>query len=534
MNRRFQGGTPMLATVLSRAQFGMRAPPVTIDVHATVGLPTLSVVGLAEGAVREAKDRVRSAVTTAGFEWPPGRVTVNLSPADLPKDGGRFDLPIALAVLAACGHLPMAPLARHEFYGELSLGGELRAVSGMLPAVCQAALDHHPVVLPRGNLAEAQRIESARIVAAANLSEVIAHLQGQRPLPEVSGAPANVMEAISYPDLADVRGQPEARRALEIAAAGAHSLLLIGPPGAGKSLLAHRLPGILPPLSTAEALETAMIASAGAGGFRETAWYARPFRAPHHTSSTAALVGGGSPPAPGEISLAHHGVLFLDELPEFDRETLEALREPLETGRITISRAAWQSEFPARFMFVAAMNPCPCGYSGDGTGRCRCPRLTVERYGARLSGPLLDRLDLQVRIAPIEVRALFEARDLKDSSAVVRLRVARARERQLDRQGALNSALPDGALERHAAPDRDSRDLLEFTARRFHLSARAIGRILRVARTLADLVASNAMTVHHVSEALLFRSLDRHGLDTPARPGAYERARTPHPSSGVH
>jgi magnesium chelatase family protein len=523
----------MLATVLSRAQFGLRAPPVTIDVHATVGLPCLSVVGLAEGAVREAKDRVRSAVTTAGFEWPPGRVTVNLSPADLPKDGGRFDLPIALAVLAACGHLPLAPLARHEFYGELSLSGELRAVSGLLPAVCQATLEQHPIVLPRGNALEAQRIESVQVIAAANLSEVVGHLTGNRPLPALTGTPSAVTD-IAYPDLADVRGQPEARRALEIAAAGAHSLLLLGPPGAGKSLLAHRLPGILPPLSTAEALETAMIASASAGGFRTADWYARPFRAPHHTSSTAALVGGGSPPAPGEISLAHLGVLFLDELPEFERETLEALREPLETGRIAISRAAWQSEFPARFMFVAAMNPCPCGYFGDGTGRCRCNRLAVERYRARLSGPLLDRLDLHVRVAPIEVSTLFEARDVNDSSAVVRLRVARARTLQLNRQGALNSALADAELERHAAPDRDSRDLLEFTARRFHLSARAIGRILRVARTLADLAGSSAMTVQHVSEALLFRQLDVDPREARPPSRASRPADTPRPGPAVH
>jgi len=523
----------MLATVLSRAQFGMRAPPVTIDVHATVGLPAMSVVGLAEGAVREAKDRVRSAVTTAGYEWPPGRVTVNLSPADLPKDGGRFDLPIALAVLAACGHVPMAPLARHEFYGELSLSGELRAVTGMLPAVCQAALEQHPVVLPRGNLAEAQRIESARLIAAANLSEVVAHLQGQRPLPEVSGAGASVVEAVSYPDLSDVRGQPEARRALEIAAAGGHSLLLIGPPGAGKSLLAHRLPGILPPLSSTEALETAMIASASAQGFRDSDWHARPFRAPHHTSSTAALVGGGSPPVPGEISLAHHGVLLLDELPEFDREALEALREPLETRRIAISRAAWQSEFPASFQLIAAMNPCPCGYCGDGTSRCRCGRPAIQRYRARLSGPLLDRLDLHVRVTSPEVRTLFESREIHDSSAVVRLRVARARDRQLARQGALNSALSDSDFERVSPPDAETRELLSLAAARVKLSARGLKRVLRVARTIADLAGAGEVTVHHVSEALLFRSLDASGLDTPARPDRYHSPGV-RPGLGVH
>lgn len=412
----------MLATVHSRAQFGMQAPPVTIDVHAGPGLPSLTVVGLAEGAVREAKDRVRSALMTCGFSWPAGRVTISLSPADLPKEGGRFDLPIALGILAATRQLPPPTLFGHEFYGELSLSGELRAVRGMLSAVCQAALERRTVILPRANLDEVRRVEGAQIVAAANVSEVLGHLTGERPLPEEEGATA-AMAAAAYPDLADVKGQSKARRALEIAAAGAHSLLFVGPPGAGKSMLAQRLPGILPPLTSSEALETAMVASASAQGFRADAWSQRPFRSPHHTSSTAALVGGGSQPAPGEISLAHNGVLFVDELPEFERETLEALREPFETGRITISRAAWQSEFPARFQLVAAMNPCPCGYAGDGTDRCRCARLTIDRYQARLSGPLLDRLDLHVRVQPTEVSTLLDAHPVRDSSAIARLRV---------------------------------------------------------------------------------------------------------------
>jgi magnesium chelatase family protein len=523
----------MLATVYSRAQFGMRSPQVTIDVHVTSGLPTLCLVGLPEAAVKEAKDRVRSAVATSGFSWPPGRVTVNLSPADLPKDGGRFDLPIALALLAATGQLPARALALHEFYGELSLGGELRAVRGMLSTVCQATLEGRTVVLPRGNLAEAQRVQGATIVAAANLSEVIGHLVGHRPLPEEEGAAAPI-DGVTYPDLAEVKGQAQGRRALEIAAAGAHSLLFIGPPGAGKSMLAQRLPGILPPLTPAEALETAMIASSSPQGFREEIWSQRPFRSPHHTSSTAALVGGGSQPVPGEISLAHHGVLFLDELPEFERATLEALREPLESGRITISRAAWQSEFPARFQLVTAMNPCPCGHAGDGTRRCRCSAPTIARYRARLSGPLLDRLDLHVRVKPTEVTALLDFRHIGDSSAIVRLRVARARDRQLERQGVLNSALTAGELERYALPDRETCHLLQFTARRFHLSARAYGRILRVARTIADLAGAKDITVHHVSEALLFRQLDGEGLDTIERQAPYARSDDDRPGTGVH
>jgi magnesium chelatase family protein len=365
----------MLATVYSRTQFGMEAPEVTIDVHLSAGLPSWSIVGLPEAAVKESRDRVRSAVVNSGFEWPPGRVTVNLAPADLPKEGGRFDLPIALCLLAADGRLVPASLSPYELYGELALGGELRGVPALLPAVVRAATEQRPVILPRANAREVQVAAGARMIAAANLSEVIAHLRGERPLPCLEVERAACAD-VGYPDLADVRGQPEACRALEIAAAGGHSVLFVGPPGAGKSLLANRLPGILPPLSAAEALETALVASASHAGFRPEAWGRRPFRAPHHTSSAIALVGGGSPPAPGEISLAHHGVLFLDELPEFDREALEALREPLEAGRIVISRAARQAEFPARFQLVAAMNPCPCGYFGDGTGRCRGAPIT--------------------------------------------------------------------------------------------------------------------------------------------------------------
>lgn len=482
----------LLATVYSRAAFGMQAPPVIIDVHLSSGLPALLVVGLAEGAVKEAKDRVRSAIQLAGFEWPPGRITVNLSPADLPKEGGRFDLPIALGIIAARGHLPSSRLALHEFYGELSLGGDLRAVRGILSAICAAALEARPVILPRGNLPEAERVQSARVIAAANLAEVVGHVRGDRPLPESAGQ-------------ATGRRQEHARAA------------------------SPRNPA---------AVDHRRGARDGEGDVRERTGLSRrileptpvPLAAPHELD--AALVGGGSQPAPGEISLAHNGVLFLDELPEFERETLEALREPLETARITISRAAYQSEFPARFQLVAAMNPCPCGHCGDGTRRCRCSSLAIERYRARLSGPLLDRLDLHVRVKPTEVSMLLDSRHVGDSSAVVRLRVARARARQVERQGVLNSALSPSDLERHAAPDRETCDLLQFAAAKLNLSARAYGRILRVARTIADLAGADAVTVHHVSEALLFRQLDAEGLDTLIHSVPYARSHETRP--GVH
>ncbi len=504
----------MLATVLSRAQYGMEAPQVCVEVHLGAGLPSLSIVGLPEAVVKESKDRVRSALATAHFEFPAGRITVNLAPADLPKEGGRFDLPIALGVLVASEQIPAQALAACEFYGELSLSGELRAVRGMLPAVCQAARLAHRVILPRANLDEATLVREARIAPAAHLLEVCAHITGQTPL-AFTVAPERTPNGtgLAYPDLSEVRGQAHAKRAVEIAAAGGHSLLFVGPPGAGKSMLAHRLPGILPPMTEREALESATVASISAAGFRVRDWGRRPFRAPHHTASAPALVGGGSHPRPGEISLAHHGVLFLDELPEFSSRVLEALREPLETGSITISRAARQAEFPAQFQLVAAMNPCPCGYRGDRDARCRCSELQIQHYRARISGPLLDRIDLHVEM-PRPEASHFRVAAPGDESGVVARRVARARALQGMRGEAINAHLQTRDLQRHCVLERASERLLEHAMRRLNLSARAHDRILKVARTIADLEQAETILEHHLAEAIQLRRAERAPVQT--------------------
>ncbi len=497
-----------LATLRSRAQFGMDAPPVTIEAHLTGGLPALAIVGLPETAVREARDRVRSALLTSGFEFPARRVTINLAPADLPKEGGRFDLGIALAILAASGQLPPACLEGYEFIGELGLGGELRPVRGVLPVALQAQRAGARLVLPQANAAEAALAPDLTAYGAEHLLAVCGHLTGNAPLAVAERAAP--LDGTCVPDLADVRGQPAARRALEIAAAGGHSLLMLGPPGAGKTMLAIRLPGILPPLTQQEALETAAIQSISVGGFDVRHWGQRPVRAPHHTASAAALAGGGTTPRPGEISLAHHGVLFLDELPEFDRQVLEVLREPLESGHISIARAALKAEFPARFQLVAAMNPCPCGYLGDAAGRCRCTPQQVRRYRGRLSGPLLDRIDLHVELPPVAHELLLAQEHAgAESSATVRERVQAAQHRQLARSGCLNARLDPAGLRRYARLTEAQQQFLARAIGTLGLSARATHRVLRIARTCADLAGSDALELPHLAEALQYRLLDR-------------------------
>jgi magnesium chelatase family protein len=497
-----------LAILYSRAQAGIDAPLVTVEVHLANGLPALSIVGLPELAVRESKDRVRGALSNSQFEFPTRRITINLAPADLPKDGGRFDLPIALGILAASRQIPLPPLEHHEFAGELALSGELRPVSGILPIALAARKAGRTLIVPQQNGAEAALVEGLNSHAAGHLLEICRHLNGMQPLAPLQKN-NNPAHESNLPELADVKGQHQARRALEVAAAGGHALLLIGPPGTGKSMLASRLPGILPPLSEDEGLETAAIASIAQQPFDPTRWRRRPFRAPHHTASAVALVGGGGKPRPGEISLAHNGVLFLDELPEFDRAVLEVLREPLESGSITISRAAQQAEFPARFQLIAAMNPCPCGYLGDGSGRCRCTAEQVERYRKRLSGPLLDRIDMHVEVP--RQRPDWDQNDSTsaESSARVGNRVQRAIERQQERQGVRNHLLDIQGLAQHARLETAGQQLLHKATEQLHLSTRAYHRIIKVARTIADLEQQEQIGAGHLSEAIGYRRLDR-------------------------
>jgi magnesium chelatase family protein len=526
-----------LATLSSRGQHGLGAYAVTVEVHLAGGLPGFTITGMPATAVRESRERVRAALQGNGLSWPARRITAHLGPADVPKDGGRFDLPIALGVV-------QAETGREwrtrdlEFIGELALSGALRPVTGALPAVLAARDAGRTLILPDDNAAEASLVPDAKVYRAAHLMDVIRHLDGGTRLARVSAAspdaPEQQQDAASngrtgeplqgtphgvpastaaLPDLGDVIGQETAKRALEIAAAGGHNMLMMGPPGSGKSMLAERLPGLLPPLGVDDMLCVASIASvAGLAELigRRTA----PFRAPHHTASANALVGGGNRPRPGEISLAHKGVLFLDELPEFSRHALEALREPMETGVVRIARVQRSVSFPAEFQLLAAMNPCPCGYLGDGTDRCRCPEERVRSYRGRLSGPLLDRVDLHIEVPRSVWRGngdsgAADAGGGHSETAQVRERVLFARQRQRARGHGLNARLNDAELKRVTQPDGETRRLLEYAAERWHLSARAINRVLKVGRTIADLAGAAAVSRDHVAEALQLRCLDR-------------------------
>lgn len=488
-----------LAVLRSRALAGLHAPEVVVEVHLANGLPSFTLVGLPETEVKEARDRVRAAIQNSGFDFPAKRITVNLAPADLPKESGRFDLPIALGVLIAAGQIEARDLEAHEFAGELSLSGELRPVRGTLAMCLSAAGAGRSFVLPATSADEAALVSDATILPARSLLDVCAHLNGTQPLAQHVRAVSPALTFVS--DLAEVKGQAPAKRALEVAAAGNHSLLMSGPPGSGKSMLAQRLPGLLPPMTEQEALECAAVHSL-ASGFDIARWGQRPFQAPHHTASSAALVGGGSVPRPGEISLAHHGVLFLDELPEFERRVLEALREPLETGHIRVARAARRAEFPARFQLVAAMNPCPCGYLGD--AKCRCTPDQIARYRGKLSGPLLDRIDLMVDVPAVSESELT-TRGEGESSAVVRARVTAARERQITRQGKPNAQLTPDEIDLHCLPDCAGAALLKQAMVRLDLSARAYHRILKVARTIADLAGEEIIRGPQVAEAIQYR-----------------------------
>ena len=493
-----------LALVYSRALAGMAAPPVEVEAHLAPGLPAFNIVGLPDTEVKESRDRVRAAIIQSGFDFPKKKITVNLAPADLPKESGRFDLPIAIGILAASGQIATDSLDQYELAGELALSGHIRPIRGAVAMAWQGAQAGRSFILPQENAAQAALLRTATVYGAETLAAVAAHFNRITPLTTAEAA-ANIGEDehSPLPDLAEVKGQHTARLALEIAAAGGHSLLFIGPPGTGKSMLAQRLPGILPPLNEAEMISVWALRSL-LPTHRQHFSRQRPFRSPHHSASAVALVGGGSDPRPGEISLAHEGVLFLDELPEFDRKVLEVLREPLESGEIHISRAARQASFPARFQLVAAMNPCPCGYLGHPTRACRCTPEAVARYRDKISGPLLDRIDLTVEVPPLPAAQLQTA-EVGESSAVVAGRVAAARARQYARQNKLNAALGSLELDHSAAIEPEAKRVLAETLEKLSLSARSYHRILRVARTVADLAGDDAVGRQHVLRAIGLR-----------------------------
>lgn len=489
------------AKIYTRGLLGLHAPLIEVEVHVSQGLPSLTIVGLPEAAVRESKDRVRSAIINSGFQFPTKRLTINLAPADLPKDGSRLDLPIALGILIASGQIPENVTDNLEFIGELALDGQLRPITGILSIAIACQQLGHQLILPEQNAEQASQLPHFEVFAAKHLKDVCDHLSHQQPIQQYQASHSAAPDQYKF-DLADVKGQLRPRRALEIAAAGGHSLLFKGPPGTGKTLLASRLASILPPLDAQENLQVASIYSVSNTSHP---FGQRPFRAPHHTASAVALVGGGSHPKPGEITLAHLGVLFLDELPEFDRKVLEVLRQPLESKEIVISRASRQITFPANFQLIAAMNPCPCGYAFNQDIRCQCSADAIKRYQNRISGPLLDRIDLHLDVPPLQVHELQDTTPVENSQTV-RERVIQAYNFQINRQQCLNHALSPKQLEQFAPLDMQAQKIMEMAQQRLNLSARAYHRVLRVARSIADLSQHSEIQSQHLTEALSYRA----------------------------